>query len=107
LAPRAVLFGNDSYSQEVTPRLAHRLNGSAVGDATDLQISEGKLNVIRQVYGGKAQATFTLKRSPAVVWLRALSVAAAEARPVASPVNNVQVDVSNARASEVIERKRE
>src|SRR5690349_18237926 len=27
--PRAVLLSNDTYSQELAPRLAHRLNGSA------------------------------------------------------------------------------
>src|SRR6185295_6232215 len=32
LSPGAVLFGNDTYSQEVTPRLAYRLKGAAVGD---------------------------------------------------------------------------
>src|SRR5262245_39747272 len=31
ISPRAVLFGNDTYSQEVTPRLAYRLGGAAVG----------------------------------------------------------------------------
>jgi electron transfer flavoprotein alpha subunit len=107
LTPGAVLFGNDSYSQEVTPRLAHRIHGSAVGDVSDLQINENKLSVTRQVYGGKAQATITLKRSPAVVWLRARSFAPAESLPVASTVNHVQVDVSSIRGSKVIERRRE
>src|SRR5262245_27384404 len=30
LSPGAVLLGNDTYSQEVTPRLAYRLGGAAV-----------------------------------------------------------------------------
>ena len=107
LNPRAVLFGNDSYSQEVTPRLAHRLNGSAVGDAANISVSGNELRVVRQVYGGKAQATIALKRNPAVVWLRARSFASAERLAVASQVKHVQVDVSNVRASKVIERKRE
>src|SRR5690606_36812529 len=34
--PQAVLLGNDTYSQELAPRLAHRLGGSAVGDAIEV-----------------------------------------------------------------------
>ena len=57
LRPRAVLFANDTYSQEVVPRLAHRLGGSAVGDCVEVRAAEGgALRVSRQVYGGKAQA---------------------------------------------------
>ena len=32
LSPRTVLLGNDTYSQEVAPRLAHRLGGSTAGE---------------------------------------------------------------------------
>ncbi|MGZ5493248.1 MAG: hypothetical protein ACXW3E_07120, partial [Thermoanaerobaculia bacterium] len=70
LNPRAILLSNDTYSQEIAPRLAHRLGGSAVGDGVDITPD---LRVTRQVYGGKAQAVIQLKRTPAVVWLRARS----------------------------------
>src|SRR5688572_10057288 len=33
LAARSVLLGNDTYSQELVPRLAHRLGGSSLADA--------------------------------------------------------------------------
>jgi electron transfer flavoprotein alpha subunit len=72
LNPRAILLSNDTYSQEITPRLAHRLGGSAVGDGVAITAD---LRVTRQVYGGKAQAVIQLKRTPAVVWLRARSFA--------------------------------
>jgi electron transfer flavoprotein alpha subunit len=68
-----VLLGNDTYSQELAPRLAHRLGGACVGDGTDVQRVDGRIRVTRQVYGGKAQAVIELRRSPAVVWLRARS----------------------------------
>ena len=71
LAPHAVLFGNDTYSQELAPRLAYRLGGSAVADGVELLPNGDKLRVKRAVYGGKAVATIELKRSPAVAWLRA------------------------------------
>ncbi len=78
LSPRAILLSNDTYSQEITPRLAHRLGGSAVGDGIGI---DGDLRVRRQVYGGKAEAVIRLKRMPAVVWLRARSFGAGEAPP--------------------------
>jgi len=74
---KVILLANDTYSQEVAPRLAHRLGGAAVGDGTDVQLEDGKVRVTRQVYGGKAQAVIELRGSPAVVWLRARSFAPA------------------------------
>ena len=71
LSPRAVLLGNDAYSQELTPRLAHRLHGSAAGDAVDLAVVDGQLRVTRGVYGGKATAVIALARAPGVAWIRA------------------------------------
>ena len=80
LSPRAVLLAGDTYSQEIAPRLAHRLGGSAVGDGVELRVEGEALRVSRQVYGGKAQAVIELKRMPAVVWLRARSFAPAAPR---------------------------
>ncbi|MGZ8797601.1 MAG: electron transfer flavoprotein subunit alpha/FixB family protein [Thermoanaerobaculia bacterium] len=83
LNPRAILLSNDTYSQEIAPRLAHRLGGSAVGDGVDITPD---LRVTRQVYGGKAQAVIQLKRTPAVVWLRARSFAPPSGGQAPSPV---------------------
>jgi len=71
LQPAAILLGNDTYSQELAPRLAHRLKGSAGGDALSLEIKGGAVEVTRPVYGGKAQAIIALRRAPAVIWIRA------------------------------------
>jgi electron transfer flavoprotein alpha subunit len=68
-----VLLANDPYCQEVGPRLAHRLGGACVGDGVDVRLVDGRVRVTRQVYGGKANAVIELRRSPAVVWLRARS----------------------------------
>jgi electron transfer flavoprotein alpha subunit len=77
LEPAAVLLGNDVPSQELTPRIAHRLGGSAAGDAVSVSFAQGEVRVTRAVYGGKAQAVVALRRSPAVVWLRARAIAPA------------------------------
>jgi electron transfer flavoprotein alpha subunit len=80
LSPRAVLLGNDTFSQELAPRLAHRLGGSAAGDAVAVAVVDGRLHVTRGVYGGKATAVIALARSPEVVWVRARALAPAEVR---------------------------
>jgi electron transfer flavoprotein alpha subunit len=85
VGPRAVLLGNDTYSQELAPRLAYRLGGSAVGDAVELTAEDGAIRAKRSVYGGKAVAVIELRRTPAVVWLRARAFVAAEPHPAAGP----------------------
>jgi electron transfer flavoprotein alpha subunit len=71
LKPQAVLLSNETYCQELVPRLAHRLGGTPGGDALSLQVRDGSVLITRTVYGGKAQATIALRRAPAVVWVRA------------------------------------
>jgi electron transfer flavoprotein alpha subunit len=71
LKPQAVLFGNEIYCQELVPRLAHRLGGTPGGDALSLDARGGSVAITRTVYGGKALAAIALRRSPAVVWVRA------------------------------------
>jgi len=107
LRPRAVLLSNDTYSQEVAPRLAHRLGGSAAGDGVEVRAEGGAVRVTRQVYGGKAQAVLELKRSPAVVWLRARSFAPAAARAEAGGVTRAALDVQADTRTRVVERRRE
>ena len=107
LSPRAVLLANDTYSQEIAPRLAHRLGGSAVGDGVELHVDGEALGVSRQVYGGKAQAMIELKRKPAVVWLRARSFAPANPRAEAGEIRQAVLDLPADTRTRIIERKRE
>jgi electron transfer flavoprotein alpha subunit len=107
LHPRAVLFGNDTYSQEITPRLAYRLGGSAVGDGVEVSVRGDVLLVSRQVYGGKAQALLELKRKPAVVWLRARSFAPAPPRAEAVEIRRAALSIQADTRTRITERKRE
>ena len=107
LAPRAVLFSNETYSQEIVPRLAHRLGGSAVGDGVELRVAGDKLSVVRQVYGAKAQAVIELKRTPAVAWLRGRSFQPAEPRPASGEITKAALAVQADTRTQVVERKRE
>jgi electron transfer flavoprotein alpha subunit len=107
LSPRVVLLANDTYSQEIAPRLAHRLGGSAAGDGVGVNVEAGALRVSRQVYGGKAQAVLELKRTPAVVWLRARSFAPAARRAEAGEITRAVLDIQPDTRTRIVERKRE
>ncbi|MFN0085266.1 MAG: electron transfer flavoprotein subunit alpha/FixB family protein [Blastocatellia bacterium] len=109
LSPRAVLLGNDTYSQELAPRLAHRLGGSAAGDGVELGVENGALRVKRSVYGGKAIATIELLRAPAVVWLRARAFEAVEGAKPASiaTVRGSSLSLPAENPIRIIERKSE
>jgi electron transfer flavoprotein alpha subunit len=100
-----VLFSNDTYSQELVPRLAHRLGGSAVGDGVELRPQDGKLSVVRQVYGAKAQAVIELKRTPAVVWLRGRSFEPAEPRAASAEIAHPALAIQADTRTKIIERK--
>lgn len=102
--PQAVLMGNDTYSQELAPRLAHRLGGSAAGDVVEIRAGESALAVRRSVYGGKAEARIELKRSPAVIWLRARAMATAAPRADVSAINRIQLNLSAADGPRLVEK---
>lgn len=107
ISPAAVLLSNDTYSQEIAPRLAHRLAGSAVGDGIEIRMQGDAVRVVRQVYGGKAQAVLEMKRSPAVVWLRARAFEPAAARAAAGEITRPALDLKANPRTRIVERKRE
>ncbi len=105
LQPRAVLLGNDTYGQEIAARLAHRLGGSAAGDAVDITVVGDQLRVTRGVYGGKATAVIALARSPGVVWLRARAMATAESGGrAAGEVQKIELDLKADERVKVLSR---
>jgi electron transfer flavoprotein alpha subunit len=107
LAPQAVLLGNDTYGQEIAARLAHRLGGSAAGDAVAVHAEGGKLRVTRGVYGGKATAVIELEKSPGVVWVRARASEPADAAGrSAGEVQAATVDLAEPKVK-VVERHEE
>jgi electron transfer flavoprotein alpha subunit len=108
LAPHTVLLSNDIYSQELAPRLAYRVGGSAVADGVELLLNDGKLRVKRAVYGGKAVATIEPKRAPAVVWLRARAFEPAAPREGASAeIKQLSLNLADDARTRIIERKSE
>ena len=104
LAPRAILFGNDTYSQELVPRLAHRLGGSSVADAAEMSIAGDAFRVTRSAYGGKATVVYELRRPPAVVSLRARSFAPPEPTGATAEITRPDVELPAA-ATKIVERR--
>ncbi len=105
ITPRAILLGNDTYSQELAARLAHRLGGSAAGDAVNVSADGDTIRVTRGVYGGKAVATIGLKRSPAVVWVRARAMEPADgAGRSAGSVESVSPELADDGRVKVVSR---
>ncbi len=70
LEARAVLLPADERSAELAPRLAGRLGGAAVLNATGLVVREGRPVWTRPVFGGKAVAELAVVAGPAVATLR-------------------------------------
>ncbi len=89
----AVLLSNDTYSQEIAPRLAHRLGGSSMADAAAIRMDGDHLLAQRTAYGGKAISIYRLKKSPAVVWLRARGFEPAPERPSSGDVTSVDLNL--------------
>lgn len=107
LEPAAVLFNGDIAGVELTARLAARLGGSPMSDATALDVVDGSIRATRSAYGGKAEAVFDLKRSPAVIWLRARAFDPAQPTGRRAPVNQETVDLSGIAGTTITARHEE
>ena len=106
--PRVVLLGQDTYSQELAPRLAHRLQGCSIGDAQRVAVDDGKIHVTRSVYGGKAVATIRANVEPAVVWLRSRAFAAEAERKTPGPIDRrPRTPDDGLRSTKIVQRQRE
>jgi len=68
--PEAVFFSATSMGKDLSPRLAAKLGVSLASDCTRTAIREGKLELERPIFAGKALAMFVLKSSPQLVSLR-------------------------------------
>jgi len=70
LGARVVLLQADERTAEVAPRLAGRLDGAAVLNATGLDVRDGRLVLTKPVFGGRAVAEVTATPEPVVATLR-------------------------------------
>ncbi len=110
LGPQIVLLGQDSYSQEIAPRLAMRLGGAVIGDVQNIDCLDGRIQATRSVYGGKATAVIKSNVTPVVLRLRARAFAAQPPREQAAAIERFEVDLteqmsSTASASQLLSRE--
>ncbi len=68
--PVAVLFAATSMGKDLAPRLAAKLGVSLASDCTQATVKDGKLEVVRPIFAGKAFASFTFKSTPQMATLR-------------------------------------
>lgn len=78
--PRILIFGQTSIGQDLSPRLAFRLDTPVVLDCVELSIApESKLLLrTKPVYGGKAMATFLCESNPQLVTVRSKAMGPSE-----------------------------
>lgn len=70
IKPEIILFSATSMGKDLAPRLAAKLGVSLASDCTQTSLKNGKLEVVRPIFAGKAFATFTFKSSPRMASLR-------------------------------------
>jgi electron transfer flavoprotein alpha subunit len=70
LKPEIMFFAATSMGKDLAPRLAAMLGISLASDCTQTAIRNGRLEVVRPIFAGKAFATFALRSSPQMITLR-------------------------------------
>lgn len=59
--PKLTLIGHSSYGIDIAPSLASQLDMSLATDCIGIEIEDGRLTVLREIYGGKVRARVSLK----------------------------------------------
>ena len=75
-----------------------------MGDGVGVARVDGRVRVTRQVYGGKAHAVVEVRRSPAVLWLRARSFSGGAAAASAAELSRDPGARSGRRSTRIVER---
>ncbi len=70
IKPEVILFAATSMGKDLAPRLAAKLGVSLASDCTQTSIKDGKLEVVRPIFAGKAFASFAFKSTPQMASLR-------------------------------------
>jgi electron transfer flavoprotein alpha subunit len=69
--PAAVMIGHTPQGADLAPRLAIRLETTAVTACNRVSFADGKLEVTRPCYGGKAEEVVSFRTDPAVFTVKA------------------------------------
>ena len=95
--PGFVVFGHGSLGYDLAGKIAARLGGGCVTDASDLRIDAGTPVFVKPVYYGKLHADLVaVGPGPAIVTARPGAFPADEARAGQAPVREVAVQLADA-----------
>ncbi len=70
IKPEVILFCASSMGKDLAPRLAAKLGVSLASDCTRTNAKDGKFEVVRPIFAGKAFITLSFKSSPIMATLR-------------------------------------
>lgn len=70
IRPDIILMAATAMGKDLAPRLAAKLGVGMATECTEARIQNGKLEVVRPIFAGKALATFTFFSSPQIATLR-------------------------------------
>lgn len=70
IKPEIIFFSATAMGKDLAPRLAAKLGVSLASDCTQTAIKDGKLEVVRPIYAGKAFLALHFKSSPQIASLR-------------------------------------
>lgn len=70
IKPEIILFAATAMGRDLSPRLAAKLGVSLAADCVEMIAKDGKLEVKRPIFAGKAFASFTFDTSPQMASLR-------------------------------------
>lgn len=104
--PQIILFSATSMGKDISPRLAAKVGVAMASDCTQTAVTDGKLEVVRPIYAGKAFATFRFVSSPQIATLRPNVFPADEPGAASSEIVKKEVEIPDAevqdKVSEVI-----
>ncbi len=85
--PSLTLMGHTAFGVDLAPSLATEVNVPLATDCVDVDLEEGELVVVRQVYGGKVNVKAALRKSDSyIVTLRPATFEAHEIKPVGGEI---------------------
>lgn len=70
IKPEIILFAAGSMGKDLAPRLAAKVGVSLASDCVRTEVNEGRLEVIRPLFAGKALATFRFNAATCIASLR-------------------------------------
>ena len=93
----AIIMPNSWTGKDIAGRIAAALDGPVLTDLVELTLDGDRLVGKKPIYAGKAFVNYAVKKSPAVITLRA-NTFPVESNPSEAKVEKVKIDVSGAKA---------